>query len=132
MRRSTISRAAAAAVLVVLSAVAAGRVPAVATTPPVADAHGERTWMEWSYRRADADPRLAALAAHLPAASCLSIVVGAGEDPSWWRPKALYHLRRHRVVEVRRAGEPGTAGPECLVLQRVPGGGFRIAGPAGG
>lgn len=123
----TIRRVAAGAALLALGAVAAARVPAVAATPPVAGAHGERAWMAWSHRHGSADPHLAALAARLDATRCLSVVVEAGEDPAWWRSKALYHLRRHRVVEVRRVGEPGAAGAECLVVKRTPTGGFRIA-----
>lgn len=123
-----IGRATAVALLVALSVVAAWRATGIAATPPVLAAHGERTWIGWSHRDPEAERQLAAAAAHLPPARCVAIVVAADEDPLWWSVKALYHLRRHRVVEVRRAGEAAAADADCLVLEQGAAGGFGIVG----
>lgn len=123
-----IGRATAVALLVALSGVAAWRATGIAATPPVLAAHGERTWIDWSHRDPDAERHLAAAAARLPLARCVAVVVEADEDPFWWTVKALYHLRRHRVVEVRRAGEAAGADADCLVLEQGADGGFGIAG----
>lgn len=123
----SIGRATAVALLVALSGLAAWRATGIAATPPVLAAHGERTWIDWSYRHPEAERNLAAVAARLPLARCVAVVVEADEDPLWWSVKALYHLRRHRVVEVRRAGEAAAANADCLVLEQGAAGGFGIA-----
>lgn len=119
-------RSAAIAVLVVLSTVAAWRASEVAGAEPAFDAHGERTWMAWSLYRDDAGEWLGAVAARLDGERCVSVVVGAEEPTWWWHVMALYHLRRHRVVEVRRTGEPGTVAAGCEVVEQRPDGGFAI------
>jgi hypothetical protein len=122
-----IGRATAVAVLVVLSGLAAWRATGIAATPPILAAHGERTWIDWSHRDPEAERHLAAVAARLPLAHCVAVVVEVDEDPIWWSVKALYHLRRHRVVEVRLAGEAAARDADCLVLERGAAGGFGIA-----
>jgi hypothetical protein len=121
-----VSRSAAIAVLVALSAVAAWRASEVAGTEPAFVARGERTWMDWSLYRDDAGERLGAVAARLGGAPCVAVVVAAEEPTWWWHAMALYHLRRHRVVEVRHDGEPGTAAAGCVVVEQRPDGDFAI------
>jgi hypothetical protein len=123
-----IGRATAVALLVALGVVAAWRAAGIVATPPVLAAHGERTWIGWSHRAPEAERRLAAAAARLPPARCVAVVVETDQDPPWWSVKALYHLRRHRVVEVRRAGDAAAADADCLVLEQGAAGGFGIAG----
>ena len=123
-----IGRATAVALLVALGVVAAWRATGIAATPPVLAAHGERTWIDWSHRDPEAERHLDAAAARLTPARCVEVVVEADEDPNWWSVKALYHLRRHRVVEVRRAGDAAAADADCLVLEQGAAGGFGLVG----
>lgn len=127
-----VGRSAAIAVLVVLSAVAAWRASEILGAEPAFDAHGERTWMAWSLYRDDASERLGAVAARLDGERCVSVVVGAEEPTWWWHAMALYHLRRHRVVELRPAGEPVTAAAGCVVVEQRPDGDFAIVERAPG
>jgi hypothetical protein len=121
-----IGRFAAVAVLVVLGTVAAWRASEVVGVEPAFAAHGERTWMAWSLYRDDADQRLGAVAARLDGEECVSVVVGAEEPTWWWHAMALYHLRRHRVIEVRHAGEPDAETTGCAVVEQRPDGDFEI------
>lgn len=127
-----VGRTAAIAVLVALSAVAAWRASEVAGAEPAFVAHGERAWMAWSLYRDDAAERLGAVAARLDGERCVAVVVAAEEPTWWWHAMALYHLRRHRVVEVRHAGEPATAAAGCVVVEQRPDGDFAIVERAPG
>ncbi|HUO86389.1 MAG TPA: hypothetical protein VM617_03295 [Thermoanaerobaculia bacterium] len=114
------------AVLVALAAVAASRGVEATRSPLPLDAHGERTWLSWSYRDPRADWLLAGRVWHLRGAPCAVLVVGGGDDPAWWRIKATYHFHRQRVVVTGDRGRAAAADPRCAVLVRRSNGRLRL------
>jgi hypothetical protein len=74
---------------------------------PCLTAHGERTWLEWSYRHPDPEDLFRRIGARLRPGEAITVTAPLAEyEAYWWHGMGSYFMWEHPIAELLNRRRP--------------------------